>query len=181
MLNEFRQNMQVIAPSRLSHSSILPSSFFCRPVVLTHYISFLKTSFNSTPLWAQLFSISAFNQKYNHKVGWVSSSCENFFSKYYAFPLSSKPTLPSSNSIWNAQTCFNYFLRTLKCYMGKQITVIIIYYYLQSIIIYSIFFYFLGISWNFLFSMFFLKLLGTFSWSVEFPYIHGVCLPCSWL
>ena len=73
--------------------------------------SFPKTLFNSTSLWAQLFSNSAFNQKYYHKVGWVSSCCESFFSKYYDFPLSLKPTLPSSNSIWNGQTCLNYFFK----------------------------------------------------------------------
>ena len=31
-------------------------------------------------------------------------------------------TLPNPNSIWNARTCFNEFLRTPKCSMGKQIT-----------------------------------------------------------
>ena len=32
-----RQNAQIIAPSRLSHLSVLLSSSFCRPVALTHY------------------------------------------------------------------------------------------------------------------------------------------------
>ena len=31
-----------------------------------------------------------------------------------------KPTLPNSNSIWNARTQFNEFWRTPKCYVGKQ-------------------------------------------------------------
>ena len=86
--------------------------FFLPSCCVNPLFSFPKTLFNSTPLWAQLFSNSAFNQKlYYHKVGWVSSCCESFFSKYYDFPLSSKPTLPSSNSIWNGQTCLNYFFK----------------------------------------------------------------------
>ena len=39
------------------------------------------------------------------------------------FPSPYKPTLPNSNSIWNARTPFNEFLRTLKCSVGKQITI----------------------------------------------------------
>ena len=38
------------------------------------------------------------------------------------FPSPQKPTLPNSNSIWNARTGFNKFLRTPKCSVGKQIT-----------------------------------------------------------
>ena len=33
-----------------------------------------------------------------------------------------KPTLSNSNSIWNAGTCFNEFLTTSRCSVGKQIT-----------------------------------------------------------
>ena len=33
-----------------------------------------------------------------------------------------KPTLSNSNSIWNARTCFNKFLTTPRCSVGKQIT-----------------------------------------------------------
>ena len=33
-----------------------------------------------------------------------------------------KPTLPNSNSIWNARTRLNEFTRTPKCFVGKQIT-----------------------------------------------------------
>ena len=33
-----------------------------------------------------------------------------------------KPTLSNSNSIWNARTCFNEFLTTPRCSVGKQIT-----------------------------------------------------------
>ena len=40
---------------------------------------------------------------------------------------SQKPTLPNSNSIWNARTCSNEFIRTLKCSVGKQITKLQIY------------------------------------------------------
>ena len=32
-----------------------------------------------------------------------------------------KPTFPNSNSIWNARTRFNEFLRTPKCSVSKQI------------------------------------------------------------
>ena len=38
------------------------------------------------------------------------------------FPFPRKPALPNSNSIWNAWTRFNEFLRTPKCSVGKQIT-----------------------------------------------------------
>ena len=34
-----------------------------------------------------------------------------------------KTTLPNSNSIWNARTHFNKFLKTQKCSVGKQITI----------------------------------------------------------
>ena len=37
------------------------------------------------------------------------------------FPSPQKPTLPNSNSIWNARTRFNEFWRTLKCFVGKQL------------------------------------------------------------
>ena len=39
------------------------------------------------------------------------------------FPSPQKPTLPNSNSIWNARTLFNEFLRTPKYSVGKQITI----------------------------------------------------------
>ena len=44
-----------------------------------------------------------------------------FSSGYSGFPLSIKPTLPNFNSIWNARTRFNEFLRTLKFFVGKQL------------------------------------------------------------
>ena len=107
-------NVKWILTKHASNSPVTfvtPKSFailFFRPSCCVNPLfSFPKTLFNSTLLWAQLFSNSAFNQKHYHKVGWVSSCCESFFSKYYYFPLSSKPTLPSSNSIWNAQTSLN--------------------------------------------------------------------------
>ena len=34
-----------------------------------------------------------------------------------------KTTLSNSNSIWNARTRFNEFIRTPKCFVGKQITI----------------------------------------------------------
>ena len=33
-----------------------------------------------------------------------------------------KPTLPNSNSIWNARRRLNEFVRTPKCFVGKQIS-----------------------------------------------------------
>ena len=39
------------------------------------------------------------------------------------FPFPQKPTLPNSTSIWNARTHLNEFIRTPKCFVGKQITI----------------------------------------------------------
>ena len=39
-----------------------------------------------------------------------------------------KPTLPNSNSIWNARKRLNEFLRTPKCFVGKNITINILQY-----------------------------------------------------
>ena len=39
------------------------------------------------------------------------------------FPFPQKLTLPNSTSIWNAQTHLNEFIRTPKCFVGKQITI----------------------------------------------------------
>ena len=36
------------------------------------------------------------------------------------FPSPQKPTLPNSNSIWNARTRLNEFIWTLKCFEGKK-------------------------------------------------------------
>ena len=36
------------------------------------------------------------------------------------FPSPQKPKLPNSNSIWNARTSLNEFIRTPKCFVGKQ-------------------------------------------------------------
>ena len=47
---------------------------------------------------------------------------ERFFSGNPDFPSPQKPTIPNSNSIWNARTRLNEFIRTLKCFVGKQIT-----------------------------------------------------------
>ena len=38
------------------------------------------------------------------------------------FPSPEEPTLRNFNSMWNAGTSFNEFLRTPKCSVGKQIT-----------------------------------------------------------
>ena len=37
------------------------------------------------------------------------------------FPSPQKPTLPNSNSIWNARTRLNEFIWTPRCFVGKQI------------------------------------------------------------
>ena len=39
------------------------------------------------------------------------------------FPSPQKSTLPNSNSIWNARTRLKEFIRTPKCFVGKQITI----------------------------------------------------------
>ena len=39
------------------------------------------------------------------------------------FPSPQKPTFPNSNSICNAHTRINEFLRAFRCYVGKYITV----------------------------------------------------------
>ena len=36
------------------------------------------------------------------------------------FPSPHKPTLPNSNSIWNARTRLNEFILTPRCFVGKQ-------------------------------------------------------------
>ena len=52
--------------------------------------------------------------------------CSNwFFSGYSGFPLSLKTNTPNSNSIWNARTRFNEFIRTPKCSVGNQVTIYI--------------------------------------------------------
>ena len=45
---------------------------------------------------------------------------ERFFSGYSGFPLSSKPTLPNSNSICNARTRLNELISTPIRFVGKQ-------------------------------------------------------------
>ena len=52
---------------------------------------------------------------------------ERFFFRYSNFPLALKTlTLPNSNSIWNARTHFNEFLRISMCSVDKQIKITII-------------------------------------------------------
>ena len=41
------------------------------------------------------------------------------------FPSPQKPTLPNSKFILNARTRLNEFIRTPKCFVGKQITITI--------------------------------------------------------
>ena len=50
---------------------------------------------------------------------------ERFCSGYSSFPISLKTNIPNSNSIWKARTCLNEFIRTTKCPVGKQITIIV--------------------------------------------------------
>ena len=48
-----------------------------------------------------------------------------FFSGYSSFfPSPQKPSLPNSNSIWNARTRLNELLRTPLCSVCKQITIV---------------------------------------------------------
>ena len=64
---------------------------------------------------------------------WVDAICavgslpcsERFFSGYSGFPSPQKPTLPNSNSIWNARTCLNEFIRSPNCFVGEQIRIAI--------------------------------------------------------
>ena len=42
-----------------------------------------------------------------------------FFPGPPVFPSHQKPTFINSNSIWNARTRINEFLRVLRCYVGK--------------------------------------------------------------
>ena len=52
-----------------------------------------------------------------------SLSCsKRFFSGTPVFPSPQKTSLPNSNSIWNARTLFNDFLRTPRWSVSKQIT-----------------------------------------------------------
>ena len=61
-------------------------------------------------------------------VGWVcclfSPLLREVFLRVLWFPpLLKKTTLSNSNSMWNARTRFNEFIRTPKCFVGKQITI----------------------------------------------------------
>ena len=48
---------------------------------------------------------------------------ERFLSDYSGFPAPQESTLPNSNSIWSARTRLKEFIRTPKCFVGKQITI----------------------------------------------------------
>ena len=54
--------------------------------------------------------------------GFRSRRRHHMWVEFVVRSLPKKPTLPNSNSIWNARTQFNEFSRTSKCYVGKQIT-----------------------------------------------------------
>ena len=47
---------------------------------------------------------------------------ERFFSGYSGFPLSSKTNTSKFDVMWNARRRLNEFIRTSKCFVGKQIT-----------------------------------------------------------
>ena len=54
---------------------------------------------------------------------WFSLLLQEVFLRHSSFPPSlKKPSLPNSNSIWNARTLFNDFLRTPRWSVSKQIT-----------------------------------------------------------
>ena len=57
--------------------------------------------------------------------------CGRFLSRYFRFSLSSKTNTSNSNSIWKGRTRLNEFLRTLKCFVGKQMTIYFISAYLK--------------------------------------------------
>ena len=48
------------------------------------------------------------------------------------FPSPQKPTLPNSNSIWNARTRLNEFIWTLKCFVGKKAIYIFFFFFYSS-------------------------------------------------
>ena len=52
----------------------------------------------------------------------LSFTLRGFCPVHLVFPSPQAPTLPNFNSFWNAQTRLNEFLRTPKCFVGKQIT-----------------------------------------------------------
>ena len=53
-------------------------------------------------------------------VGSLSVAPRGFSPGNPVFPSPQKPTLPNSNSIWNARTRLNEFIWTPKCFVGKQ-------------------------------------------------------------
>ena len=53
----------------------------------------------------------------------LSLAPRGFSAGTLVFPSPRKPTIPNSNSIWNARTRLNEFIRTAKCFVGKQITI----------------------------------------------------------
>ena len=58
-------------------------------------------------------------------VGSGSLAPRGFSQGTAVFPSPQKPTLPNSNSILNARTRLNEFIRTPKCFVGKEITITI--------------------------------------------------------
>ena len=54
---------------------------------------------------------------------WFSSLPREISLRILRFSPLLKPTLPNSNSIWNARTRANEFSRTPKCFVGKQSTI----------------------------------------------------------
>ena len=64
-------------------------------------------------------------------VGWVccwfSPLLREVFRRVLRFS-PQKPTLPNSNSIWNARTRLNEFIWTLKCFVGKKAIYIFFFY-----------------------------------------------------
>ena len=54
---------------------------------------------------------------------WFSLCSERFLFGFPVFPSPQKPTLPNSNSIWNAWKRLDEFIRTPKCFGSKQNTI----------------------------------------------------------
>ena len=51
----------------------------------------------------------------------LSVALRGFTSGTPVFPSHPKPTLPNFNSIWNARTRLNEFIRTPKCFVGNKL------------------------------------------------------------
>ena len=101
------------------------SRYFAKPQLVSRVEEQGWSSGESTrlpPMWPGFKSRRRSHTWDEFVVGSLHCS-KKFLSGYSGFPLSSKPALPNSNSIWNALTHLNEFIWTPKCSVGKQITI----------------------------------------------------------